>query len=51
MNTYGDTFKYLREAKGISLTEASKNIVSKSFLSRFERGQITLFLINFTPYY
>lgn len=39
MNTYGDTFKHLREAKGISLTEASKNIVSKSFLSRFERGK------------
>ncbi|GAJ25632.1 transcriptional regulator [Liquorilactobacillus sucicola DSM 21376 = JCM 15457] len=39
MTTYGQTFKNLREAKGISLSNAAKNVVSKSFLSRFEREQ------------
>lgn len=39
MSSYGKTYRYLREAKAISLTEAAKNVVSKSFLSRFERGQ------------
>ncbi|KGH56105.1 XRE family transcriptional regulator [Oenococcus oeni S25] len=36
---YGQTFKELRIAKGVSLSNAAKNIVSKSFLSRFERDQ------------
>ncbi|WP_143804928.1 helix-turn-helix domain-containing protein, partial [Oenococcus oeni] len=36
---YGQTFKELRIAKGVSLSNAAKNVVSKSFLSRFERDQ------------
>mgnify|MGYP002479106862 CR=1 FL=1 len=36
---YGQTFKELRIAKGISLSTAAKNVVSKSFLSRFERNK------------
>ncbi|WP_054748817.1 helix-turn-helix domain-containing protein [Lentilactobacillus rapi] len=38
MIDYGKTFKHLREQKGISITSAANGVVSKSFLSRFERG-------------
>lgn len=38
MIDYGQTFKHLREQKGISITSAANGVVSKSFLSRFERG-------------
>ncbi|EHO51786.1 Rgg/GadR/MutR family transcriptional regulator [Lentilactobacillus kisonensis] len=38
MTHYGKTFKHLRKEKGISIASAAAGVVSKSFLSRFERG-------------
>ncbi|GHP13193.1 transcriptional regulator [Lentilactobacillus fungorum] len=38
MNSYGHTFNYLRTRKGISLSTAAADVVSNSFLSRFEHG-------------
>ena len=34
---FGATFKYLREARGLSLKEAASDIVSPQFLSQFEK--------------
>ncbi len=38
ITTFGTTYKRLREAKNITMQKAADHIVSKSFLSRFERN-------------
>ena len=44
---FGATFKYLREARGLSLKEAASDIVSPQFLSQFEKGDKGISLENF----
>ena len=44
---FGATFKYLREARGLSLKEATSDIVSPQFLSQFEKGDKGISLENF----
>ncbi len=44
---FGATFKYLREARGLSLKEAASDIVSPQFLSQFEKGYKGISLENF----
>ena len=44
---FGTTFKYLREARGLSLKEAASDIVSPQFLSQFEKGDKGISLENF----
>ena len=44
---FGTTFKYLREARGLSLKEAASDIVSPQFLSQFEKGEKGISLENF----
>ncbi|MDY4553755.1 MAG: helix-turn-helix transcriptional regulator [Streptococcus hyointestinalis] len=45
---FGQTFKQLRIARGLSLKEAAANVVSPQFLSRFEKGEKGISLENFT---
>ena len=44
---FGATFKYLREARGLSLKEAASDIVSPQFLSQFVKGDKGISLENF----
>ena len=44
---FGATFKYLREARGLSLKEAASDIVSPQLLSQFEKGDKGISLENF----
>ena len=44
---FGATFKYLREARGLSLKEAASDIVSPQFLSQFEKEDKGISLENF----
>ena len=44
---FGATFKYLREARGLSLKEAASDIASPQFLSQFEKGDKGISLENF----
>ncbi|HFI0792144.1 TPA: helix-turn-helix domain-containing protein [Streptococcus suis] len=44
---FGQTYKQLREMRGLSLKEAAANIVSPQFLSRFEKGEKGISLENF----
>lgn len=44
---FGATFKYLREARGLTLKEAASDIVSPQFLSQFEKGDKGISLENF----
>ncbi len=41
---YGETFKNIRSSKGYSLKEVAEEIVSSSFLSKFERDSKQFFL-------
>ncbi|MDW8750447.1 helix-turn-helix transcriptional regulator [Streptococcus suis] len=45
---FGQTYKQLREMRGLSLKEAASNIVSPQFLSRFEKGEKGISLENFS---
>lgn len=45
---FGQTFKQLRESRGLSLKEAASDIVSPQFLSRFEKGEKGISLENFS---
>ncbi|KXT74459.1 hypothetical protein STRDD10_00918 [Streptococcus sp. DD10] len=45
---FGKTFKELRESRGLSLKEASGNVVSPQFLSRFEKEEKGISLENFS---
>ena len=44
---FGATFKYLREARGLSLKEAASDIVAPQFRSQFEKGDKGISLENF----
>ncbi|HFI0506917.1 TPA: helix-turn-helix domain-containing protein [Streptococcus suis] len=44
---FGQTYKQLREMRGLSLKEAAASIVSPQFLSRFEKGEKGISLENF----
>lgn len=48
LHPFGQTFKSLRESRGLSLKEAAANIVSPQFLSRFEKGEKGISLENFS---
>lgn len=48
MKTYGETFRRIREQKGMKMQEVVNDIVSISFLSKFERGQSDISLQSFT---
>lgn len=48
IHPFGITFKQLREARGLSLKEASGNVVSPQFLGRFEKGEKGISLENFS---
>lgn len=48
LHPFGRTFKQLRKARGLSLKEASANIISPQFLSRFEKGEKGISLENFS---
>ncbi|RMC51800.1 Rgg/GadR/MutR family transcriptional regulator [Lactobacillus sp. ESL0228] len=39
MNNFGNSLRNIREAKGITIKQAAKNIVTPAFLSKFERGE------------
>jgi len=43
----GKTFREIRQLKGVSLIEASENILTKSALSKFERGESDLGISKF----
>lgn len=42
MKNFGQTFKFIRENKSISQEQASKDIMSRSNLSRFEQGSYAI---------
>ena len=42
MKNYGNALRSIRESKNMSLESLSDSTVSKSSLSKFERGQIDL---------
>ncbi|HEV0891929.1 TPA: helix-turn-helix transcriptional regulator, partial [Streptococcus pneumoniae] len=39
MKNYGEAFRYFRKLNGYSLEYAAADFISKSQLSRFERGE------------
>ncbi|MFD1430785.1 Rgg/GadR/MutR family transcriptional regulator [Lacticaseibacillus mingshuiensis] len=46
---YGPAFHELRTSRNLSLEAASANIVTKSFLSKFERGDTSISIENLLP--
>lgn len=46
-NLYGEVFREMREEKGYSIAETARNIVTPSFVSKFERGQSNISLDAF----
>lgn len=47
MENYGETFRQLRKERGFTLKLISKNIISYSYLSKFENGESDITLSNF----
>lgn len=47
MNNYGEIFRTIREQKGYTMKQVSHDIVSISFLSKFERGDSDISLTSF----
>lgn len=47
MNNYGETFRTLRKERGFTLKSVSENIISYSYLSKFENGTSDITLSNF----
>lgn len=48
IHPFGQTFKQLRELRGLSLKETASGVVSPQFLARFERGEKGISLENFS---
>ena len=51
MKNYGEAFRYFRKLNGYSLEYAAADSISKSQLSRFERGENEISLSTFLNYY
>ncbi len=47
MENYGETFRKLRKERGFTLKSVSENIISYSYLSKFENGTSDITLSNF----
>ncbi|HEU9825103.1 helix-turn-helix domain-containing protein, partial [Streptococcus pneumoniae] len=47
MKNYGEAFRYFRKLNGYSLEYAAADSISKSQLSRFERGENEISLSTF----
>lgn len=47
MKNFGATFRYLREARGISLSSLADDVVSKGMISKFENGTSDLSTTRF----
>lgn len=47
MENYGETFRNLRKERGFTLKAVSENIISYSYLSKFENGTSDITLSNF----
>lgn len=48
IHPFGQTFKQLRELRGLSLKETASGVVSPQFLAHFERGEKGISLENFS---
>jgi Rgg/GadR/MutR family transcriptional activator len=48
MENYGGNFRNLRKERGFTLKSVSENIISYSYLSKFENGKSDITLSNFT---
>lgn len=46
--TYGEAFRYLRESRGFTIKRTAENIVSPQFLSKFEKNNSSISLVNFS---
>ena len=47
MNSYGEIFRNLRKERGYTLKTMSQDIISFSYLSKFEKGESDITLLNF----
>lgn len=47
MKNYGEAFRYFRKLNGYSLEHAAADSISKSQLSRFERGETEISISKF----
>ena len=47
MQKFGEIFKKFRESRGIRIKDVAKAVISKSQLSRFEKGQTDLTISKF----
>lgn len=51
MEKYGKAFRHFRLQNGFSLEIAAGEVISKSQLSRFERGETEISVIKFSNFY
>ncbi|MCE2061257.1 Rgg/GadR/MutR family transcriptional regulator, partial [Streptococcus thermophilus] len=48
MKDFGEVFKVIRKSKGIKIIDIADEQISKSQISRFERGESTITLFKLT---